>query len=73
MEKQAYTPQEAAIYLGVAVKTLADWRWRARRGDGNRGPAFTKMGGKVIYRKVALDRHIMINETDSDAGGKKTK
>ena len=38
------TPADAAVWLGVATRTLANWRSQAR------GPAYCKCGGKVIYR-----------------------
>jgi hypothetical protein len=43
------TRQEAAIYLGLAVSTLADWH---RKGQG---PASVKIGGRRFYRVAALN------------------
>lgn len=43
------TPDNAALYLGIAAKTLA-----MKRCDGT-GPKFTKVGGRVFYSKKALD------------------
>ena len=42
---------EAAKWLGVARGTLAKWRV-----SGN-GPAFSKIGNKVIYRLIDLQTY----------------
>lgn len=43
------TARNAALYLGVAEKTLA-----MKRCDGT-GPKFTKIGGRIFYAKASLD------------------
>lgn len=49
------TTEEAADYLRVSWRTL--YRWRAQRV----GPAWTKVGQRVVYRRsdleAWLDRH----------------
>ena len=42
----------AAKYLDRAPKTLAMWRMQGI------GPAWTKAGGRVFYRKENLDRYL---------------
>ena len=46
------TPANAAVYLGVAEKTLAMWAMTKR------GPAWCKVGGKIFYYRKALDAFI---------------
>ena len=45
------TPNEAAIYLGIAVGTLANLR------SDPKGPDYFKLGG-VFYKQVDLDVYI---------------
>jgi hypothetical protein len=40
---------EAADYCDLDPKTLRGWRQKGR------GPAFTKIGGNIRYKKVFLD------------------
>jgi excisionase family DNA binding protein len=47
------TRKEAAAYLGVAVKTLAMWKW-----SGRHGLPFVQIGRLVRYRKTDLDTFI---------------
>lgn len=47
--KVVLDPGETAVYLGVAVQTLA--RWRCEGG----GPAFLKLGSRVRYERADLD------------------
>jgi predicted site-specific integrase-resolvase len=42
---------EAAAELGVTDRTLA--RWRAE----GKGPAYTRVGGRIYYRRNALTEH----------------
>lgn len=49
------TPKEAAAYLKVKEKTLANWRWHQMRG-----PAWSKLDpgsrtSRVRYRRSDLD------------------
>lgn len=46
---------DAAIYLGLAPKTLARWRWAGK------GPTFHKLGSAVRYSIEELD--IFISNT----------
>jgi len=43
------TTKNAALYTGLAEKTLA-----MKRCDGS-GPCFTKVASKVFYNKIDLD------------------
>jgi hypothetical protein len=45
-------PPEAARYVGHSESTLAKLRMRHMR---ERGPAFIKRGGVVLYRRTDLD------------------
>lgn len=45
-------PDEAAAYLRCAKQTLA-----RRRCEGG-GPAYVKLGGRVLYRRADLDAWI---------------
>ena len=47
-----FTRAEAAEYLGVGVRTL--YRWASERV----GPPYSKLGGRVRYRRSALDRWV---------------
>lgn len=51
-----YTADELADLLRVSVKTL--WRWHARRI----GPARTKAGRQVFYRREAVETWLKRNE-----------
>jgi len=44
------TTREAAGYLRLAITTLEHWRLEGR------GPAFSKMGRQVRYRRADVDR-----------------
>jgi excisionase family DNA binding protein len=48
---------EAAIYLGLSVKTLASWA-----SSGRQDIKMHKMGSRVKYRKSALDSFIAERE-----------
>jgi hypothetical protein len=48
-EEAPLRPEHAGEVLGgVAVGTLANWRWLGR------GPAWIKRGGRVVYRPADL-------------------
>ncbi len=51
------TDRELAAELNVSVRTLARWR-RLRVG-----PALTKVGRKVAYRRAAINAWLAANET----------
>src|SRR5205807_1970822 len=44
--------KEAAAYLRLAVSTLEAWRMLKR------GPRFAKLGRRVVYRKVDLEKFL---------------
>jgi hypothetical protein len=44
--------KDAAAYLGHSMGRLATWRMEGT------GPAFMRVGGKIFYRREALDRFI---------------
>ncbi len=54
-------PNEAAEYLGVPVETLAQWRYRRQ------GPAYVKLGRRVVYRTADLDAWMDANTVRPDA------
>lgn len=55
--RDEYIPnRETADELGVDVRTLA--RWRAE----GKGPAYTRIGVKVYYRRSALTEYARANE-----------
>lgn len=47
----------AAAYLGVAVQTLANWRYASA------GPRWTKTGRSVKYRRADLDVYLARNDS----------
>lgn len=51
---QLMTPAEVSNATGIAEQTLANWRWQRS------GPEFVKTspgkGGRVLYRRSAVDR-----------------
>lgn len=51
-----FTPERAAAELGVAVATLADWRYHSK------GPPFVKYGNIVRYRAASIEAWIMAHE-----------
>jgi predicted site-specific integrase-resolvase len=59
----ALREQEAANYIGVAPKTLANWR------VSGFGPAFVKLGGAVRYLRGDLDSFIKQNRRRSTSDG----
>ncbi len=58
------TTEQAAEYIGYAASTLAGWRNQCRED----GPPYSKPGGKVFYRKSALDRWLDTREVNSVPG-----
>lgn len=44
--------REAALHIGVAPKTLANWR------SAGRGPRFSRLGRAIVYRVEDLDRFV---------------
>jgi len=47
-----YTTPEAAAYLRTSPRTMM--RWRNQRV----GPAWTKIGGRIIYQQKDLDAYL---------------
>ena len=52
MTNELLTPAELANEWGMKTTTLANWR---SAGDG---PKFTKIGGKVFYRRQDIQAYI---------------
>jgi len=49
-EKRWLTPNDVvAEYGGITVKTLQKWR------DESKGPAWSKIGGKILYSRTDLE------------------
>ncbi|WP_292649198.1 helix-turn-helix domain-containing protein [Nocardioides sp. NBC_00368] len=42
-DRMALTPEDAAVFMGIACATLKKWR-----GAGD-GPAYVKVGSKIVY------------------------
>ena len=57
--EQLLTPQQAAKYLNVSIRTLAAWR---QRGIGP--PSLKLPSGARRYRKADLDRWIAEHQAD---------
>jgi excisionase family DNA binding protein len=64
--KALMTPAEVAELLGVTEGTLAHWRV-----SGTTGPNFTKVGGRVRYRRTTVEQWLEAQERSSttDSGG----
>lgn len=56
--------KNAAIYLGFAPKTLADWATKAH------GPRYAMVGGRVFYFKDDLDSWIGQQPRHCGSGGR---
>lgn len=57
------SPKQAAVYTGIAVKTLEALRLR---GDG---PPFSKVGWRVVYDTHDLDAYMAARRVRSVAEG----
>lgn len=59
----ALTAEEAAIYLGLAHQTLANWRARGQ------GPAYVRLGGagrpRIVYLIEDLDAFLRANRVET--------
>lgn len=59
------TEMQAAIFLGVSVRTLQAWRLRGA------GPPYCKIGRAVRYQRRALvkfqEKHTVSSTTEADA------
>lgn len=49
-------PAEAASILGLSLNTLRSYRAARRR----RGPAFTKLGHSVFYKRVDVEAYLLL-------------
>jgi hypothetical protein len=56
--------KNAALYLGCAAKTLADW---ATKGSG---PAYVSVGGRSFYFRADLDAWIASRPRHCATGGR---
>lgn len=57
---QLVNDETASALLGIAVSTLRRWRsrgWRNAHGD-DYGPAWVRIGGRVLYDIRDLDRYL---------------
>ena len=46
--------REASSHLGLSVRTLQDWRQRRK------GPAYSKVGRRVVYDVMDLDAFLAV-------------
>jgi len=60
-------PRPAAKYLGVTHWALARWRQRGQ------GPDFIKLGGRVRYRRSALDAFLQAAEVRHGPPGRRSE
>ena len=60
-EKERFDHKGAAIYLGIGVQTLYNWR------NQRRGPDYVLMGSKILYLKSDLDKFIESNKIKLNA------
>lgn len=51
-DKEILTDKETASFLGVAGRTLRDWRKQGK------GPTFVQMGSKIRYRKKDINAYL---------------
>ncbi len=61
MEQQVFNDVQAARYLGLAPQTLRNLRHYGR------GPAYCKLGSRVVYKISDLERYLA--ERRIDPGG----
>lgn len=52
--------ENAAAYIGVKEKTLAQWKTQGR------GPRSMKVGGRVFYKQADLDQFIAAGTAAAD-------
>jgi excisionase family DNA binding protein len=57
-EQANMTTQEAANYLRVAPRTMENWR------TAGTGPAYSKIGGRVVYSRAKLDEYFRAREVN---------
>jgi hypothetical protein len=56
------TPAEVGARLGVAVRTLANWR--GKNGRPGQGPVFYKIGGRIFYVRKDVDAYLLAQRHD---------
>jgi hypothetical protein len=56
--KEVFTEEEAASFLGVTRRSLRDWRW-----NNPDGPPFARYQRLIVYRRVALLRWLEEHES----------
>lgn len=62
LDRIAVTTDVAAEMLGVSEGTLRNWRCRRA---GNVGPAYSKIGGRVVYPIAELKAYVARNLVSS--------
>ena len=60
MNDKGMSAIEAAEFLGLTPQTLANFRFLGR------GPAYSKLGRRVIYLKPDLDWYLKKNRVDPE-------
>jgi predicted DNA-binding transcriptional regulator AlpA len=68
MSKETYlSAEELATLWGVSNNTLRKWRWEGK------GPRFTKLGARVVYRQSDIDAFAESNvfSSTTELGGSK--
>jgi hypothetical protein len=57
------TPAQVGERLGVAKRTLANWR--GRNATTEKGPSFYKVGGKIIYLAKDIETFLAARRRDN--------
>ncbi|WP_328690399.1 helix-turn-helix domain-containing protein [Streptomyces phaeochromogenes] len=66
MSSKPLTTAEAADYIGVAPRTLDNWRVKSTKLGRLVGPRWVKSGRNVRYRAAELDRWLKSREIGDD-------
>jgi len=61
VKKPAVNDVYASAYLGVKPQTLRNWRCQMR------GPAYSKIGRRIVYAVQDLDKYREKNRVDPEA------
>ena len=56
--KEIFSEDEAAQFLGVTVRVLRDWRW-----NNPDGPPFSRYQRMIVYRRTSLLRWLEAHES----------
>jgi hypothetical protein len=59
--EQVFNDIQAAAYLGLAPQTLRNMRFYGR------GPAYCKMGRRIVYRMADLEKYLAERRIDPEA------